>query len=73
MNKVEGKRARILERQQSIGTEVFTITPEFGPPPYMWVKLNDNEPVSSQWDINVFMKDLLKEKFSEFICKKRSK
>lgn len=59
--------ARILERQQSIGTEVFTITPEFGPPPYMWVKLNDNEPVSNQWDINVFMKDLLKEKFSDFI------
>jgi sugar phosphate isomerase/epimerase len=62
--------ARILERQQSIGTEVFTITPEFGPPPYMWVKLNDNEPVSSQWDINVFMKDLLKEKFSKVINKR---
>lgn len=59
--------ARILERQQSVGAEVFTITPEFGPPPYMWVKLNDNEPVSNQWDINVFMKDLLKEKFSDFI------
>jgi hypothetical protein len=61
---------RIHERQKSIGTEVFTITPEFGPPPYMWVKLNDNEPVSSQWDINVFMKDLLNEKFSNFINKR---
>ena len=59
--------ARILERQQSIGTDIFTITTEFGPPPYMWVNMSDNAPISSQWDINIFMKDLLKEKFSNFI------
>jgi hypothetical protein len=54
---------RVLAYQESIGTEVFTITPEFGPPPYMWVNMHDNAPVSSQWDTNLFMRNLLKEKF----------
>jgi sugar phosphate isomerase/epimerase len=58
---------RVLAYQQSIETKVFSITPEFGPPPYMWVNTDDSTPVSSQWDINIFMKNLLKEKFSEFI------
>ncbi|MBC7423694.1 MAG: sugar phosphate isomerase/epimerase [Ferruginibacter sp.] len=53
----------ILAHQKSIGTPVFTITPEFGPPPYMWVNPIDNTPIASQWDINVFMKDLLIKNF----------
>lgn len=52
---------QMLDYQKSIGTQVFTITPEFGPPPYLWTDSNTNEPVASQWDINVFIKDLLKE------------
>ncbi len=55
---------RIFTYQESIGTEVFTVTPEFGPPPYMWTNINDNEPVASQWDINLFIKKLLLEKFT---------
>lgn len=54
---------QIWEHQKSTGTKTFTMTPEFGPPPYMWTDTATNEPVASQWDINVFMKDLLKEKF----------
>ncbi|CAN5467305.1 hypothetical protein BH11BAC5_BH11BAC5_39070 [soil metagenome] len=50
---------QIWTHQKSIGTKLFTITPEFGPPPYMWTDMSTNEPVASQWDINVFMKDLL--------------
>ena len=57
---------RILIYQQSIGTEIYTITAEFGPPPYMWTSLKDNSPLADQWDINVFMKDLLRENFSHF-------
>jgi sugar phosphate isomerase/epimerase len=57
---------RILVHHQSIGTEVFTITPEFGPPPYMWIDMNDNSPIVSQWEVNLFMKSLLKKKFSHF-------
>lgn len=55
---------RMIEYQRSIDTEVFTITPEFGPPPYMWVSPGDNVPLADQWEVNIFMKDLLREKFS---------
>ena len=54
---------QILAHQKSKHTKVFTITAEFGPPPYMWTHTDDNEPITSQWDINVFMKNLLVEKF----------
>jgi sugar phosphate isomerase/epimerase len=58
---------RIINYQRSIGAEVFTITPEFGPPPYMWTNMDDNAPIANQWDINLFMKNLLQEKFSHLI------
>jgi hypothetical protein len=50
----------IAEDKRSMGNDLLTITPEFGPPPYMWTNNTDNEPIASQWDINVYMKDLLK-------------
>ena len=56
---------RIINHQKSMKTEIFTITPEFGPQPYMWSSLQDNSPVADQWEINRFMKDLLKENFSD--------
>ena len=40
-----------------------TITPEFGPYPYMSYKTNSKDPIASQWNINCFMKDLLKERY----------
>lgn len=54
---------RIIDHQKSIGAQAFTITPEFGPPPYMWTNLQDNTPIANQWDINVYMKDLLLESY----------
>jgi len=59
-----GLWGKILMYQQSIGMPFFTITPEFGPPPYMWTTIDDNSPVSNQWDINLFMMNLLRDKFS---------
>ncbi len=53
----------IINFQHSIGATAFTITPEFGPPPYMWSNLIDQSPVADQWAINIFMKDLIKERF----------
>lgn len=53
----------VFNYQKSIGAKVYTVIPEFGPPPYMWTHVIDNEPVASQWDINVFMKDMLVQKF----------
>lgn len=55
---------RIIIHQQSTGSEFFTMTPEFGPPPYMWTKRDDDLPVANQWDINCFMKNLLREQLS---------
>lgn len=54
---------QIIEYQKSKKVDFFTITTEFGPPPYMWTKTIDNTPIASQWEINLFMKDLLKQKF----------
>lgn len=42
------------------GEEVFTITPEFGPPPYMPTIPFENRPVADPWEINVWMLDHLK-------------
>jgi sugar phosphate isomerase/epimerase len=50
---------RIIENQKLAGVEYFTMTTEFGPPPYMWTKTEDNTPIKCQWEINLFMKDLL--------------
>ncbi|WP_140939133.1 sugar phosphate isomerase/epimerase family protein [Sphingobacterium lumbrici] len=43
--------------------EVLTITTEFGPAPYMVHLPFTNMPVASQWDINLYMKHLLKERY----------
>lgn len=45
--------------------EVLTITTEFGPAPYMVHLPFTNMPIASQWDINVFMLQLLKERYSK--------
>ncbi|HLA55188.1 MAG TPA: hypothetical protein VK623_03750, partial [Flavobacterium sp.] len=44
------------------GSRVFTITPEFGPAPYMPLLPFSREPVANQWEINVKMKDYLQTK-----------
>jgi sugar phosphate isomerase/epimerase len=44
--------------------EIFTITPEFGPPPYMPRQLHSKMPVASQWEINLFMKKLLYHRYN---------
>ena len=54
---------RIIEKARRRGDEVFPITPEFGPFPYLQHLPHTDMPIVSQWDINVYMKDLLKERF----------
>ena len=51
---------RIVERNKMEGKEVFTITSEFGPYPYMTILPYTQKPISNQWEINVYMKDMLK-------------
>lgn len=45
------------------GTTSCTITPEFGPYPYMAFKPGTREPLADQWAINVWMRDLLQHRY----------
>ncbi len=53
---------RILDVHRSKGAVVFTILPEFGPPAYMPTLPFSQKPVADQWEVNVFMKNWLKER-----------
>lgn len=54
----------IRERHQRAGSQTLTITCEFGPAGYLPTLPFTQQPVASQWDINVFMKDWLKKRWS---------
>ena len=54
----------IIAQHKQKGTAVFTITPEFGPMPYMPLLPYTMQPVSNQWEINNYMKDLLKSRYN---------
>ncbi len=51
----------VVIAKQLKGENVMTITPEFGPYPYMISMPYTERPISNQWEINKFMKDYLKE------------
>jgi sugar phosphate isomerase/epimerase len=50
----------ILDSRSGEGESLLTVTPEFGPPPYMHTLPFTEEPVADTWDINVYMRDLLR-------------
>jgi sugar phosphate isomerase/epimerase len=52
---------RIVERQHLNNSEaVLTITPEFGPKPYMILLPDSRQPIADQWSVNEYMLQLLK-------------
>lgn len=53
-----------LARRRDKGYEVSTITPEFGPPPYMVTKAEN--PQEEQWRLNLWMKNLLSERYGVY-------
>ena len=53
----------IIHYQKSKNTNIFTITPEFGPAPYMPSMPFTKEPLGNQWEINLKMMNYLKSKF----------
>jgi hypothetical protein len=55
---------QIIELKQKAGQQLFTITPEFGPVPYMPAMPFTQEPTSVQWDNNLFIKKLIQSKFT---------
>lgn len=46
------------------GDNLVTITPEFGPHPYMVHLPGTNMPIADQWDVNVFMMQSLKARYA---------
>jgi sugar phosphate isomerase/epimerase len=55
---------QMIAYQKLNGATFFTITTEFGPPPYMWTDAKNNLPIINQWEVNCFMKDLLLKTFN---------
>lgn len=52
---------RIGEHQQYVQQQELTITCEFGPVPYMHMLPFTGEPVASQYEVNLFMKNYLEQ------------
>ena len=55
---------QLIDRVRNEGRESFTITPEFGPFPYMQYHPQSDTPLADQWDVNVYMKDLLDKRYN---------
>jgi len=55
---------QILELRRAEGREYFTITPEFGPAPYMPLNGPSPDPVGDAWEINLWMQRHLRESFN---------
>lgn len=54
---------QVVAHHQKAGTQL-TVNTEFGPPPYLPVLPHSQEPVASQWDINVYILNLLKQRYA---------
>ena len=52
---------QILTTQVAQQVPFITFTPEFGPPPYMWTRLDNQLPVADQWEINRFIKNKIQQ------------
>jgi len=55
---------KIIARKRAAGDALATITPEFGPYPYMVHLPYSQKPISDQWANNVYMMNLLKARYN---------
>jgi sugar phosphate isomerase/epimerase len=55
---------RIVGLHRRRGTEFLTVTPEFGPWPYMPSLPYTRQPIADQWSLNRFMMDMLRERWA---------
>lgn len=54
---------KVISLKQQEGTKEFTITSEFGAPPYLILMPFTRQPITSQWEINVYMMQLLRSRY----------
>ncbi|MEM9848604.1 MAG: sugar phosphate isomerase/epimerase [Bacteroidota bacterium] len=55
---------KALQYRAAAGAKRMTILTEFGPPTYLQTLPYTHQPVANQWEINVFMMKLLKERYT---------
>lgn len=58
---------RIAEHHKDKNSEYLSVCSEFGPPEYMVTLPSTGRPIADQWDINCYMKDLLKERLGQLV------
>jgi sugar phosphate isomerase/epimerase len=51
---------RMVEARRAAGAAYFSLTPEAGPPGYMWIDPTSGEPLRDAWAINAWMRAYLK-------------
>ncbi|MEP6626687.1 MAG: hypothetical protein ABJA32_01840 [Ginsengibacter sp.] len=57
---------RIVDVNARNGSEILSFTTEFGPVPYMVTIPFTNQPVADQFELNCYMKDILKERYRRY-------
>jgi sugar phosphate isomerase/epimerase len=55
---------RVIERARTEGRDRFTVTPEFGPPPYTHFNPDTGKILADPWVLNAEMKDLLNKRWN---------
>jgi isocitrate lyase len=55
---------RYVQLRREAGANTCTITPEFGPPPYLVFANRNGTAQQEQWRVNLWMKDLLAQRYS---------
>lgn len=54
----------VIQHKRDSGAASFTITPEFGPVPYMATTPFTQQPIGNQWEINLYMSQLLRDRYA---------
>ncbi len=55
-----------VRQMKDLGAPCCTITPEFGPPPYLVFANRTGTPFQEQWRLNLWMKDLLEKRYKNY-------
>jgi len=58
---------RIVQARRRDGTKVLAFTTEFGPPPYMPTAPFTGHPLANQFEVNCYMKDLLRKRYAKVL------
>lgn len=57
---------KIVKANDDKGADILTFTTEFGPPPYMQTQPFSGRTVADQFELNCFMKDLLRDRYARY-------